>query len=334
MKLRLGLITAIFSLAADCLGEIVRGIVIDTAGQEATIKLDGAVTPNVADTVTVYFKLPGTDDEVLVGTGKITSINASVVKATIDNLQGTLKKEQLARIEIQNPKSSSSTAPAITAAPSPVRSPVYTPPPDTPKLGTAAAFNCDDGSGDTLRDTSNNGRAMKLKGGLGFAEGREGKALNFKDSGKMFAQREKDDTILNFADRDFTIELYANFRAFVHEQVLLEKFSGKAGPGWTLTVLDKAKLHFFSQGAGAFTAPVNLKPNQWYRIAVERRGSQLRMFVDDAVVLDQSIGGAIVPSTNPLLLGRRNEQDGRAFPVNALIDDIRIDVVPTTPFRQ
>jgi hypothetical protein len=302
--------------------EKISGTLSEASGTEATITIESELAPAVGDEVTIYFKLPGAEDEVIVGTGKVTSVAGKLVKATIDQLNGPLQKSQFARIDSTS-RPVTSTTPSTTT-----RSPVYTPPPYTPKLGTAAAYNCDDGSGDVLSDTSNNGRAMKLRGGLSFAEGKQGEALNFKDSPKLSAIREKDDTILNFAERDFSIELYANFRAFAHEQVLLEKFSGKAGPGWTFTLLDKTKLHFFSQGGGAFTAPVNLSPNKWYRLAVERRGSQLRIFVDDAVVLDQQINGAIVPSTNPLLLGRRNEQDGRAFPVNGLIDDIRIDVVP------
>ncbi len=296
------------------------GSISEAAGNNATITLDATAAPALGDAVTVYFKLPGFDDEVLVGTGKVTSVAGNVVKAAIDDLKGPLKKGQFARIDSAG-ATTTSTASLSAAS-------VYTPVPYTPKLGTAAAYNCDDGSGETLSDTSNNGRAMKLRGGLGFAEGRQGKALNFKDSPTLYAIREKDDTILNFADRDFTIELYVNFRAFAHEQVLLEKFSGKAGPGWTLTALSKDKVHFYTQGAGAFTAAANLKPNQWYRLSVARRGSQLRMLVDETVVLDQRMSGSIVPSTNPLLLGRRNDQDGRGFAVNGLIDDIRIDVVP------
>ena len=326
MRRYLASAAALLLLCASCRAEELRGKIIRASGQQAEIKLESALQPSVGDKTTVYFRLPVVDEEVLVGTGKVTSVTGEVVSAAIDDLKGTLQKDQLVRIDAKPKSSSQKTA---LATPSPTRSPVYTPPPDyVAKLGTAASYNCDDGSGDTLSDNSNNGRPMKLHGGLTFAAGKKGTALNFHDSVNFYAIREQDDTIFNLSDRDFTIELYGNFRAFAHEQVLLEKFSGKAGPGWTLTLLERTKLHFFAEGAGAFTAPVQLKPGQWYRLAVERRSSRLQMFVNDAVVLDQPIKGAITDSPNPLLLGRRNQQDGRGFPVNGLIDDIRIDVVP------
>lgn len=312
------------TIRADSIG----GKVTAVAGNEATVSISSGTQPAPGDAVVIYFQLPGVEEEVLVGTGKVASITGGIVKVRIDDLKGTLQKDQLARIEAANPQPTSP-IPSSSAAPPPARSPVYTPPRDyVPKIGTAASYNCDEGTGDILNDNSNNGRPMKLYGGLKFADGKTRKALDFKDSAKLYARREKDDTILNFADRDFTIELSCNFRSFPHEQVLLEKFSAKAGPGWTLTLLERTKLHFYAQGAGAFTAGVNLKPNQWYRFTVARRGSRLEMSVDEAVLVDEPISGSVVPSPNPLLLGRRNEQDGRGFPVNGLIDDIRIDVVP------
>lgn len=439
-------------MAGAVRAESIDGKVTEVAGNEATLSISSKTQPVPGDAVVIYFKLPGFEEEVLVGTGKVASIAGGLVKVTVDDLKGTLQKDQLARIDLKasQPKSmtepvvppSPASSPLSTSAPattdsrfsgewstldpgasfnlkltqtgnrvtgqyglqggeivgevkgdtlvmtwtlphsrrggsatltlstdgsalsgpweydakvfdsglsgggtwtfrrsgtvpaSPMATParsskLYAPPTDyVPKLGTAAAFNCDEGTGDVLTDNSNNGRPMKLHGGLGFAAGQQGTALDFRDSPKLYARREKDDTILNFADRDFTIELSCNFRGFPHEQVLLEKFSGKAGPGWTLTLLERTKLHFYAQGAGAFTAGVNLKPNQWYRFTVARRGSRLQMSVNDAVLLDETISGSIVPSTSPLLLGRRNEQDGRGFPVNGLIDDIRIEVVP------
>ena len=315
----------IFFLAGILRAETIAGKISDARGDGATVVVEANLLPVVGDAVTIYFMLPGVDEEVLVGTGKVTSIKGELVNVTVDNLKGTLQKDQLARIDSKNPQPKGSTTPSSPPI-SPALAPVATPPPYTPQLAVAASYNCDEGAGDTLTDNSNNGRPMKLRGGLGFSAGKTGKALNFRDSTKLFASRESDDAILNFAERDFRIESECNFRAFAHEQVLVEKFSGRGGPGWTLTVLDKTKLHFYSQGAGAFTAAVNLKPNQWYRLAVERRGGRFQMFVDDAVVLDQPMKGAITASPNPLLLGRRNEQDGRGFPLNGMIDEIRIAV--------
>jgi hypothetical protein len=318
-------------LAVTLRAETIAGKVVEAKGNAAAITVESDVMPAVGDAVTIFFQLPGGDDEVLVGTGKVTSVTGELVNVAVDDLKGTLQKDQLARIDSKNPQPKSSATPAAMkeeSSVSPNRAPVYTPPPYTPKLGVAASYNCDEGAGDTLTDNSNNGRPLKLYGGLGFTAGKQGRALDFKNSARLFARREKDDTILNFADRDFTIELAGNFRGFSREQVLLEKFSGKAGPGWTLTLLNQTKLHFFTQGAGSFTAKVDLKPRQWYRFVVARRGSRLQMSVDDAVVLDEPMAGSLVASPNPLLLGRRNEKDGRGFPVDGMIDDVRIDVVP------
>ena len=309
-------------------GAVLNGIVAETGEKTVRVTLEGEIEPGIGDSATIYFNLPGVEDEVIVATGKVAKVEALFATIAIEERHASPEKGHLVKIRSANPqpKQISPPSPVASATPSPTRGPVYTPPPDyVPKLDLAVQYPCDEGSGDTLTDTSN-GRPMKLYGGLGFSAGKSGKALNFRDSAKLFARRESDDPILNFAGRDFRIELDCNFRMFAHEQVLLEKFSGKAGPGWTLTVLDKTKLHFFSHGAGAFTAAVNLKPNQWYRLAVERRGERLQMIVGDAVVLDQPMQGAITPSPNPLLLGRRNEQDGRGFPMNGLIDEVRIAV--------
>ena len=316
------------ALVGEVFAEELRGKITAVTGQRAQITLEGELAPNAGDATTIYFKLPGGEEEVVVGNGTVVAVNGNVVSVTMESTSATPQKDQLARIESKNPQSKSSTKITASVTSSPTGPPAYSPPAYAPKLGVAAAYNCDDGAGDTLTDNSNNGRPMKLYGGLGFTAGKQGQALNFKDSRKLYAQREKDDSIFNFADRDFTIELSCNFRDFAHEQVLLEKFSERGGPGWTLTLLERTKLQFYAQGAGSFTVGVNLKPNQWYRFSVNRRGSRLQMSVDDAVVLDEAIAGAVVSSPNPLLLGRRNEQDGRGFPLNGAIDDVRIDVVP------
>jgi hypothetical protein len=63
---------------------------------------------------------------------------------------------------------------------------------------------------------------------------------------------------------------------------------------------------------------------------VQRRTSRLKIFVDEAAVLDQPIRGFITASANPLLVGRRNQEDGRSFPVNGALDELQIEVASVT----
>ena len=82
----------------------IKGTVRSGSADTATIAIEGESAPNVGDPVEIFFKLPGADTEISVGSGKVTAVHADSVEAKIDKATGTVAKDQLARIASANPK--------------------------------------------------------------------------------------------------------------------------------------------------------------------------------------------------------------------------------------
>ena len=85
----------------------------------AEIQIEGELVPSAGDAATIYFKLPGGNDEVVVGTGKITSVAGAVATVKLDDSSVTPQKDQSARITSANPQKRSAAA-SPTAAPASV----------------------------------------------------------------------------------------------------------------------------------------------------------------------------------------------------------------------
>lgn len=103
-----------------------------------------------------------------------------------------------------------------------------------------------DGSG---ADLSGGQLDLTLRNGAGFAPGLSGQALDLQNgalgtpAAAQDATRPGDDSILNLQSDEFpdgfTIQVWVLFHQTVglngqSEQVLIEKFGGSGGPGWTL----------------------------------------------------------------------------------------------------
>lgn len=135
-----------------------------------------------------------------------------------------------------------------------------------------------------------------------------------------------DDGVFNFGSGDFTIQVWVNWAngaATSGEQVLLEKFTGPGGPGWTLTRLSDAQLLFFGSGAVSVStaSPPNIILGSWQQFAARRSGTDLRLFHNGGSVAFTTIASdaAIPDAPEPLLLGARD--DSQDFPLNAGADD-------------
>ena len=123
---------------------------------------------------------------------------------------------------------------------------------------------------------------------------------------------------LRFRIRDFTIQVWANYRDASPEQVLIEKFSGTDGPGWTLTKLAGNSYHFFAESDGKIhlvSAPQEISAGVWHQIIARRDGGKVEIFLDGRRIAAANVGDStMTPSGNGLLIGRRNPQDGLSFP--------------------
>ena len=168
-------------------------------------------------------------------------------------------------------------------------------------------------------DASGHGYDLALAGNAGFASGQFGQALSLDGTGNQYASRPISDAAFNFGSGDFTIQGWADFATVGAPEILIEKFTGGSGPGWTLYALSGG-IEFYN--GGPVTASQALATNQWYQFAVEQSGGTLSLFVNGSLLASGTVGTTI--STDPLLIGRRNAGDGRACGLNGQIDDVAI----------
>jgi hypothetical protein len=175
-------------------------------------------------------------------------------------------------------------------------------------------------------DASGNSRDVSLEGGVGFGDGLFDQALDLPNDVTKYAVRPMNDTAYDFGSGDFTIQLWVNYYSMGAEQVAIEKWSGSGGPGWTLTKLGSNVLRFHLDSSlviDSYSVPNT--PGVWHYWTMRRSGGSLEMRFDNELVASREIGGySAVPSTNPLLIGRRNAADGRGFQMNGRMDEVAI----------
>lgn len=99
--------------AASLSAAEITGKVRDASGDAATVVIDGDTLPAVGDSAEIFFKIPGADEEISVASGKVTAVDAKVVKLKIEKTTGTVEKDQLARIK----SASTAQAPAVSPTP-------------------------------------------------------------------------------------------------------------------------------------------------------------------------------------------------------------------------
>jgi hypothetical protein len=181
-------------------------------------------------------------------------------------------------------------------------------------------------------DSSGHGRELNLQGGIGFEAGLIGQALNFTGDPTKYAQRSTDDGVFDFGSGDFTIQAWVNYGAHDGEQLILEKFYGGRGPGWTLTRLPDSQIQFFALDyAIVNTEPLTISSEVWHHVVARRSGSAFSVFFDGQqhsyVDYPESFldpVGSISDTSEGLLLGRRNLADGRGFSLTGKMDEVAI----------
>jgi hypothetical protein len=135
-----------------------------------------------------------------------------------------------------------------------------------------------------------------------------------------YAQATANNTKLDLGKGDFTIQVWAD-QTVQNEAVLIEKFTGETGPGWTFYNLGSS-LQFYADGALILSADVNLQSGVWQQFVVERSGSTISLYFDGQLAGSGPVSGSVGASGNPLLVGARNSQDGRNFTLDGEIDEV------------
>ncbi|MCL4205693.1 MAG: VCBS repeat-containing protein, partial [Pirellulaceae bacterium] len=178
-----------------------------------------------------------------------------------------------------------------------------------------------DGSGS---DASGGNRDLSLYGGVGFATGLFGQAMDLHGNTTQFAQRPQDDDIFDFGSSDFTVQIWVNFNQAGGEQTLIEKFYGGGGPSWTLTKPGSG-FHFYAPWSAVFYTGYQPIPTQvWHQVVVRRSGIDFDICYDGTSIAWTQNAGSLVDTDFPLLIGKRNDADGRGFAVDGRIDETAI----------
>lgn len=180
-----------------------------------------------------------------------------------------------------------------------------------------------DGSG---LEASGGARDLTLVGNPGFPAGLIGSAMALDGSGSTYAVRPVNDAEFQLAARDFTIQAWVRYNSLAGEQVVVEKWTGMSGPGWTFTKLASHQYRFhLSTPVSLDTSLPSMAPGHWYHLIVVRRGPTLSILVDGQARATALVGTAANSETSaPLLVGRRHQQDGRVFATNGQLDEVAI----------
>ncbi len=137
------------------------------------------------------------------------------------------------------------------------------------------------------------------------------------------------DPVLNFGTGNFTVDCWVNFNSLAGEQILMEKFIGPAGAGWTLTKLSDQRVQLFP----IFTSgTLALTTNTWIHFAARRSGSAVTLFMNGTPIASGSFSGSL-DSTSSLKFGHRGSPsdtpgsgDTRGFYLNGRIDEVELFV--------
>jgi hypothetical protein len=180
-----------------------------------------------------------------------------------------------------------------------------------------------DGNGN---DSSGNGNNLTLTGSPGFGTGLFGQALALNNNNNQYASLSSNSSAFGLTSGDFTIQLWVNFNAGINsrEQTLLEKFTGSNGNGWTISTPGGDSLIFDATGVGTLRSTMTLTTGVWNQVIISRAGNEYTMYYDGVDVDSFSSSTAIAATTNPLLFGKRDAQDGRDFALNGSLDEVGI----------
>jgi hypothetical protein len=134
--------------------------------------------------------------------------------------------------------------------------------------------------------------------------------------------------IFDFGTGDFSIELWVKYASLSGEQVLIEKWNGTDGPGWTFTKMSYNDFRFGTSSDYLDGTPPSITTNTWYHIAAVRNTGTLTFYWNGTAMASGASSGSASGGAN-LFLGRRNSFQG--FFMNGLFDEVRIWNVARTP---
>lgn len=201
---------------------------------------------------------------------------------------------------------------------------------------TVAVWLFDEGSGETVKDSSDKGHDGVFVGDINWVKGKWGGALDF--GGKETAYVEiphADDLSLE----EWSIEAWLNIRSLslAWHCPFAKETAGPSTRNYALYVQGDGKgiAHGSisvgnAMGHATFGA-INIADGEWHHIAATYDGNKCIMYVDGEEDFEHSVGGAAdgeiggPPDTNegPITIGAVPSQ-GSIFPIDGMVDEIRL----------
>jgi Concanavalin A-like lectin/glucanases superfamily len=176
-------------------------------------------------------------------------------------------------------------------------------------------------AGSPWNDFGASGRDLIVSGGAAFTEFGFGTgllpptgALYFTGGGSGKATAVAD-PVFDFSSATttgFAIAVRVYFTDLTGEQVIVEKFTGPSGPGWSLAKQGSGGLMFLASGfPGLYCGAATIALNTWHHIVVyndaANAASGARVYLDNVLQCGQArFSTSITASPNPLRIGQRD----------------------------
>ena len=125
---------------------------------------------------------------------------------------------------------------------------------------------------------------------LGYTKTAYGGSVYFDGTGDYLSASNSADFSIA-GDVSWTMEGWWYWNSNSGEQVLIEKFTGGTGPGWTLYKLNGGPIGLYSGSSGAFSNAIHtVTTGQWYHVAVCRDATtdRTRAFINGKLKVDST----------------------------------------------
>ena len=171
----------------------------------------------------------------------------------------------------------------------------------------------------TGTDISGNARDLNVSSGTAYGTGLFGEALSLDGNPAHFAARPIDDPEFDFGTGDFTVQAWVNYNPAGGTHVLIEKFTGSIGPGWTFYEVDN-RWEFHGSAQAVSSSVLGISAGNWHQLIARRESGQFNLFFDNTLVGSGTLAASMT-SSEPLLIGKRH---GGAITTSGRIDEVAI----------
>ena len=191
------------------------------------------------------------------------------------------------------------------------------------KEDIVALWLFDDGSGDTLKDSSGNGNDGKLIEGPTWDKGKFGGALKFDANKKQRVKVENSDS-LNLTDQ-VSILAWGLVSDTTGNRRFLEKSTEGSDNQYRL--LREGGFFRFDAGPGVSNSRVQspmFKEKEWHHVAGVYDGKTTAIYIDAKQTASQESTGKMKPSDGPLFIGTKHPGAPNGDYWMGMIDEVAI----------